>query len=166
MYSLYYVGTQVEYQIGSLSFLVLYLLAGFAANLTSLSFNFFIISVGASGAIFGIYGFLLVDTLKRDKSNRVATITNFVIYLVIVTALGTKLNFDNAAHLGGVAFGIILGLFRYKTKAFWPYFLASIVLLLAFIELPRHQVEYLRLTKLPSCGSSDNQVIECRIKRQ
>jgi membrane associated rhomboid family serine protease/antitoxin component YwqK of YwqJK toxin-antitoxin module len=167
MYSLYYVGTQVEYQIGSLSFLVLYLLAGFAANLTSLSFNLFIISVGASGAIFGIYGFLLVDTLKRDKSNRVATITNFLIYLVIVTALGTKLNFDNAAHFGGVAFGIILGLFRYMTKAFWPYFLASIVVLLAFIELPRHQVEYFKayqnylaadrqIIKLLNAGLSDN----------
>src|SRR5699024_3392110 len=60
MYSLAIIGTQVETFIGKWKFLGIYLISAISGNLLSLTFSSVnIISVGASGALFGLMGALL-----------------------------------------------------------------------------------------------------------
>ena len=56
MLSLFIFGKIVEAIIGSWRMLTVYFIAGLFGNFVSLSFNTTIISVGASGAIFGLIG--------------------------------------------------------------------------------------------------------------
>ena len=59
MYSLWVVGSQVETFIGRWKFLIIYLLSAFMGSLFSIVFFSDSISIGASGAIFGLMGSLL-----------------------------------------------------------------------------------------------------------
>ena len=59
MYSLYIVGTRVEDFFGKWKYLLIYLISGICGGLLSVGLNDNVISVGASGAIFGLFGALL-----------------------------------------------------------------------------------------------------------
>jgi TPR repeat protein/membrane associated rhomboid family serine protease len=65
MYALLLAGKLTEQLFGNWYFLLIYLGCGLAASLTSLWFNPAFVSVGASGAIFGVYGALL-GYMKRE----------------------------------------------------------------------------------------------------
>jgi rhomboid protease GluP len=69
-------------------------------------------STGASGAIFGLYGFMLVLLLSKkmvlDKSDRRAML-GLVLYLVLSNLIsGISGNIDNIAHVGGLAMGLLV----------------------------------------------------------
>lgn len=142
MYGLFYVGSQLEKNIGAINFLILYLLTGLLAGIASINFNLFIVSVGASGAIFGIYGFLIIDTIRKNPTNKASIITNFLIYLLIVTIIGSRLNFDNAAHLGGALTGILLGFLYKRVNTTYLYLLVLSITISIYLTGPRYQVAY------------------------
>ncbi|REE00188.1 membrane associated rhomboid family serine protease [Marinoscillum furvescens DSM 4134] len=145
VYSLVYVGLQVERQLGWRDFLLLYLLSGFVGGIASLHFNLFVVSVGASGAVLGVYAFLIVMQITAKDSPRSFILAQFVIYLLVLTAIGKKFNFDNAAHFGGVFTGLLVGVaykFRYHRWAFAVVLLAGVTV---FSVLPRYQVKYFQL---------------------
>lgn len=115
MFALYQAGQVVERLFGRLGFLVIYVGAGLLGNLASLWWKQGSVSVGASGAIFGVYGALLAYLLLQRGSvpgevfreMRSGTL-GFIAYSLFA---GFSLpGIDNAAHLGGLAGGIILGL--------------------------------------------------------
>lgn len=58
MYGLFIAGIFLEKEIGAKWFIVFYLLTGIVSSLTSVWWHPATISVGASGAIFGMYGVL------------------------------------------------------------------------------------------------------------
>src|SRR5687768_4804774 len=60
MYALFFTGRRVEVMVGTKKFLFLYFLCGITAALNSLYWNLFTVGVGSSGAIFGLFGFLLI----------------------------------------------------------------------------------------------------------
>lgn len=113
MFSLWLLGLLVEDRVGPLRLLLVYLASGVGGGLASLWWHTDgINSVGASGAIFGLYGLLLVlligKKLVLDKSDRRAML-GLVLYLVFSNLLsGLTGNIDNAAHLGGLATGLLL----------------------------------------------------------
>lgn len=110
--SLYYVGLMLEPKIGKLKFLAAYIICGLAGSLASLWWNTFIISVGASGAIFGIFGLylLLFATNPANREVRVGFLIFSAIVILLNIAIGEWLGFvDNAAHLGGLAAGLFVG---------------------------------------------------------
>jgi rhomboid protease GluP len=111
MYALISIGSMLEPLLGKARFIAAYLLAGITASLTSLWWHDLTISVGASGAIFGMYGvFLALLTTsiieKNLRQNLMASILTFVGYNLV---FGLKSGVDNAAHLGGLAGGILIG---------------------------------------------------------
>lgn len=111
MYALLYIGVLLEPRLGRARFLSAYLLTGITASLTSLWWHDLTISAGASGAIFGMYGvFLAMLTTnlieKAARKNLLASIAVFVGYNLIY---GLKGGIDNAAHLGGLIGGLIIG---------------------------------------------------------
>jgi membrane associated rhomboid family serine protease len=106
-------GPHVERAFGTARFVALYVISGFVASVTSYAFGSVnIIGVGASGAIFGIAGVLLVYLYRRRSSAFVyAEMRNLVAFIGLNLVLGFVLpNIDYLAHLGGLLGGMALAL--------------------------------------------------------
>lgn len=110
MYSLYIVGTQLENFLGKWKYTIIYLLSGICGGLLSLLIykNTFIISVGASGAIFGLLGSLLYFGYHYRNYLSGALRTQIIPIIVINLVIGflPGMNIDNACHIGGLLAGI------------------------------------------------------------
>lgn len=113
MFSLWLLGLLIEDRVGPLRLALVYLASGVGGGLASLWWHGAgVNSVGASGAIFGLYGLLLAllvgKRLVLDKSDRRAML-GLVLYLVLSNLLsGVTGNIDNAAHLGGLFMGLLV----------------------------------------------------------
>jgi rhomboid protease GluP len=108
-------GPLVERMIGNTGFLLLYLVAGLIGSLASLFWNPLLVSAGASGAIFGIYGALLGLLLRNHGSipaQALAQLLNsglgFLFYNLVYGMM--QPNIDSAAHIGGLAGGFLCGI--------------------------------------------------------
>src|SRR5579872_3682158 len=108
-------GPLVERLYGSVMFLLLYLLTGILSGLTSVSWHPAVNSAGASGAIFGICG-ALVGAILRARTRFPSDLSRPFLHSTFLF-LGWSLyagftykGVDYAAHLGGLASGVILGL--------------------------------------------------------
>lgn len=114
MFALYQAGQIVERLYGATGFLLLYLGAGLAGNVASVWWNPNGISVGASGAVFGIYGALLAylraepGSIPLSVFNRIRSLTLAFIGYSLFAGVAIP-GIDNAAHLGGLLGGIALG---------------------------------------------------------
>ncbi|HWE61462.1 MAG TPA: rhomboid family intramembrane serine protease [Chloroflexota bacterium] len=108
--SLYFVGTLYERCVGQARFLYVYLFAGIGGSLASLAFTTDL-AVGASGAIFGIFGALGVYFYRnRALFGRIAR--SLVGQILVLTVLNLLLpnvvaNIDGWAHVGGLVAGVI-----------------------------------------------------------
>jgi len=113
MYALYIVGPLVEMMYGRVLFVAFYLLAAAAGSLASY-LVFPNPSVGASGAVFGLFGVLAVATFihKPMLGRQARALSGQIVFLIVINiAIGfTFPGIDNAAHLGGLAAGALLGL--------------------------------------------------------
>lgn len=113
MYALYLTGPIVERWYGSLWFLVLYLVCAAAGSVASFVFGGDVPAVGASGAIFGLFGVLLAANRIHhpvDRANRgLVSQLGFLVLLNLVFGFASGGQIDNAAHLGGLFAGLWLG---------------------------------------------------------
>ncbi len=109
MYSLVIIGTQVETFIGKLKFLFIYLISAIVGSLLSLIFNEVnIVSVGASGAIFGLMGALLYFGYHYRLYLSEAIKNQIIPVIVLNLILGFMVSgVDNAAHIGGLIGGYL-----------------------------------------------------------
>ena len=117
MYALFYVGTQIEQVLGKVKFLIIYFSSGLAASILSYAFRpLYSLSVGASGAIFGLFGALLVFAfLRRDRLSNKGILSNLALIIVANLAIGFSSNsIDNYAHIGGLILGSILSFIYVK----------------------------------------------------
>ncbi len=138
MFSLLFVGNLVEKIIGKKRFISFYLLAGLFAGMLfvlvswimktyfAFSGDFNTFAVGASGAIFGIIGLLMVLTPNLPVYMMFIPIPikmkyaapAMLVLLWIVSSLG-NISIGNTAHLGGFIVGLIYGIYlrrKYKKK--------------------------------------------------
>ncbi|AYB32416.1 rhomboid family intramembrane serine protease [Chryseolinea soli] len=151
MFALYSLGRDLEGDVGPLRFVILYFICGLAGGLASLAFNVYVPSVGASGALFGLYAYRLGADLMGtydDRRQFTLVIINFVIFLVIMTAVSFLMNLDHAAHAGGFVAGLVLAVLHVKLRAFIDNrHLAVIAIALPFtlLLLPKSQVQYYRI---------------------
>lgn len=113
MYALLYVGLLLEPYLGRTRFLAAYLISGIAASMTSLYWNSWVVSAGASGAIFGLYGVFIALLLGNilDKSVKKAMLTSALIFVgySLLNGFRSKGAIDNAAHIGGLVSGLLIG---------------------------------------------------------
>ncbi|HEY9722628.1 MAG TPA: rhomboid family intramembrane serine protease [Oscillatoriaceae cyanobacterium] len=112
-YSLFVVGPMLEKLYGSLKFTAIYVFAGLTGALASYFFNPGSISAGASGALFGLLGAMLIiglrhyDAVPDHEKRQLRTIA--LVTLLVNLALGFKIpGIDNFCHLGGLAGGTLL----------------------------------------------------------
>ena len=117
MLILFFVGANVEYDLGHIPYLILYFFAGIAGNLLSMAYDAitleFVPSIGASGAVFGIIGAVAIIVLFGRKNLRKGSNLLMRLGLMIVLSLYngfTASNIDNAAHIGGLLGGILFTL--------------------------------------------------------
>ena len=115
MFVLWQIGPFVERLLGNLGFLIVYFVSGVAAAFVSLVWRPYLVSAGASGAIFGLYGALLgFLSMRRDSipSEVLSPLTkNALIFLGYNAVYGfMRSGTDVAAHLGGLAAGFVCGL--------------------------------------------------------
>ncbi|WP_396633529.1 rhomboid family intramembrane serine protease [Maribacter sp. R86514] len=101
----------LEKIIGYLKFILTYVVCGIFAALASFYWHEDVVSVGASGAIFGLYGVMLAFAILKIYSNFILRFTWIFLGLCIGLSLlfGTIASVDNAAHVGGLASGFIIG---------------------------------------------------------
>ncbi len=113
MYALLYIGLLLEPHLGKTRFTTAYLLTGITASIASLWWHDITISAGASGAIFGMYGVFLalLTTNLIEKSARKALLTSIAVFVGYNILNGLKPNsgIDNAAHIGGLFGGLVIG---------------------------------------------------------
>lgn len=122
MYALYILGSQLESFIGKAKYLCVYLFSAICASLMSMVFLGNGISIGASGAIFGVMGAIVYFGYhyRVYLGNVVRTSLIPVIILNLILGFSMK-GIDNWAHIGGLIGGflITIGLgVKYKSSTF------------------------------------------------
>lgn len=111
MYALKILGPEIEYVYGKIKYLVIYLLSAIAASIFSYIFGPQSVSVGASGAIFGLFGAMLIFGIKHRKQMGKAYMMNIlqVIFVNVIIGISSS-NIDNEAHFGGLIVGALIAL--------------------------------------------------------
>ncbi|KAI4209262.1 MAG: hypothetical protein LQ351_007802 [Letrouitia transgressa] len=106
-------GREMEQQIGSLRFLLVYLSSGIFGFV--LGGNFAaegIASTGASGSLFGVIALMLLDLLYHwgDRRSPWVELAWIIFEIVFSFALGLLPGLDNFSHIGGFLMGLVLGI--------------------------------------------------------
>jgi membrane associated rhomboid family serine protease len=114
MLALYVNGRMAERIYGSARYLVIYLVAGVTGSLASLLWHPLVNGAGASGAIFGILGALLAFFVKKESGVPASVIkvqrNSAMVFIAYNLLYGAGIQgIDNAAHLGGLIGGLIMG---------------------------------------------------------
>jgi len=114
-------GWNLEKEIGSFKFLLIYFVSGIGANLISLAMDFYTgnlaVSAGASGAIFGLLGALLWVVIRnRGKAGRLTGRGMPFMVLLSLYFGFTSTGVDNAAHVGGLICGFLTAVLLYHGR--------------------------------------------------
>jgi len=113
MYALFLFGPLLEGLLGRSRFLALYLLSGFGGSVAVLLLAPMSAVVGASGAIFGLFGAFFVIQRKLG-GNSVQLFVVIGLNFAIGFLPGTNISWQ--AHLGGVIVGALVGLIYLATR--------------------------------------------------
>lgn len=112
------IGWNLEYEIGKIKFLIIYLGSGLVGNILSafgdLMTGEYAVSAGASGAVFGIIGALLYVVIRNK--GQIGTISGRGLMFMVILSLYygfTSSGVDNLAHIGGLIAGFVLGVLLY-----------------------------------------------------
>ncbi len=106
------IGDYIEQQTGSLRYFILYFSTGIIAGFTSMVYNMiqnnYTISIGASGAVFGLMGALLMTVILQKGRQEYNLRQMFIMIFISLYGGFTSEGVDNAAHIGGFLGGVIL----------------------------------------------------------
>ena len=121
MIMLFLLGSILEDEIGSFKYFLLYFVSGLAGNVLSAAMDLrtgeFVVSAGASGAIFGVIGALLIIVIKNHGHLRTLNGRGMVFMVVCSLYHGfTSTGVDNMAHIGGLVSGMLLALILYRKR--------------------------------------------------
>jgi membrane associated rhomboid family serine protease len=111
-YALFLFGHIIERELGRLRFALIYVCTGLFAGAVSFAFSSpFGVAIGASGAIFGLFGaFFAYNYRRRSSALAAARIRQMVMLLAINLFLGFSIpGIDWRAHVGGFLGGLVAG---------------------------------------------------------
>ncbi|KEJ04381.1 peptidase S54 [Clostridium botulinum A2B7 92] len=113
MYALNAIGPLVEIYFGKVKYLIIYFISGILSSYFSYLFSTSV-SIGASGAIFGILGATLIIAYTNRKKGGKEFLNNIISVIVVNLILGFSIpNVDNFGHIGGLIGGVIITLFLF-----------------------------------------------------
>ena len=108
-YALFVIGTQIENFFGKIKYLIIYLFSGLMGSLFSIIFADYL-SIGASGAIFGLMGSLLYFGYHYRVYLGNVIKSQIIPLIVLNLLLGLLPGIDNFAHIGGLLGGTIISI--------------------------------------------------------
>jgi membrane associated rhomboid family serine protease len=128
MFALWWLGSVVEQSLGPVRYVLLYVASGLAGSTGAIIFAPHAVTVGASGAIFGLLGALLVLEYLQTGSFAGQAMTLIVINLALSFAIP---NISIGGHIGGLIGGIAgtgaLVLTRYRQPRYMGHVLVVLV---------------------------------------
>ncbi len=110
MFALWQIGTLVEQLFGSPKMAIIYFLSMIGSGWTIYHFNYNDVTIGASGAIFGLFGALVAAGLRLGPLGRRLVRSMLGIVLINVIIGFTIPNISQAGHLGGLVAGFLVGI--------------------------------------------------------
>lgn len=120
MFFLLVFGLRAEEIFSTTEYLLIYFLSGLTGNLLTLLFGPYMLSAGASGAIFGLFGACTIY-FRRAIGQSIMSALVYAFFLLMLSA-GPSVNF--LAHFGGLAVGLLMGYWlaiTRKTKVRYEY---------------------------------------------
>jgi membrane associated rhomboid family serine protease len=129
MLSLYFAGSILEQVIGRWRYLLLYVVSGLAGAAGALVWTPHGFTVGASGAIFGVLGALLV----LERRGHIATggqVAGLIVLNLVIT-LAYRSQISVGGHVGGLIGGLVLMLAFVRFLRSWQASLASAAVVVA-----------------------------------
>ena len=106
-------GLRAEELFKTEEYFFVYMLSGIAGNIMTLFLmSPYTVSVGASGAIFGMYGAGLIYMRKTFGQS----IAGALLYAFLLLMLSTGIGVNIVAHFGGLAAGLIIGYALAKSR--------------------------------------------------
>ncbi len=121
MIMLYFVGGYVEKALGGFKYLLCYILCAVGGNLVSnifyLMFEKAVITVGASGAVFGLAGALAYIIIRHKGHYKDLTLQRMIVFLLLAVYSGiSNSGINNAAHIGGLIIGFVISVLFYRGR--------------------------------------------------
>lgn len=119
MLVLAFIGDNMERALGSVKYAIFYLLAALGSGVVSTVWDMqtqaYSVSGGASGAIFGVVGGMLVILIENRGRLEDLSAAQIALFAVMSVYAGiTSVGVDNAAHIGGFFVGAIMALILYR----------------------------------------------------
>jgi membrane associated rhomboid family serine protease len=155
MWCLWDLGALCESLYGRWTFAAIYLITGVAGGLASVAWNPGVLSVGASGAIFGLAGALLASFYLGEFSvpkvaiqGTLRSLLFFVGFNVVFGAIVSGV--DNACHVGGLLSGLVFGALIARAAPDPRHYLRRLLIFLAiFLVLAASAVGIAHYHSLP-----------------
>ena len=126
MFMLGILGYQIEREYGWFKYLLSYFVSGIGgavlSSLVEMRMSEAAVSVGASGAIFGIFGIMLVMIFKNRRRMGQVSAPRLIILFVLMVFGNMEEGVDWMAHLGGALVGVVLAFLLYWPKNRENYF--------------------------------------------
>ena len=114
MFFLLIFGLRAEELFSLKEYLLIYFLSGLTGNLLTLLFGLDMVSAGASGAIFGMFGACIIY-VRRAIGQSIISALLYAFFLFMISS-GPSVNVF--AHLGGLAVGLLIGYALAATRRF------------------------------------------------
>jgi len=113
MLFLFIFGLRAEEMFSLPEYLGTYILGGLVGNVLSLAFGPNFLSVGASGAIFALFGACVIYDRHSVRQSLLGALV-YAFFLLFLSGLGTGVN--DLAHIGGLGFGLLIGYWIASTR--------------------------------------------------
>lgn len=114
-------GSYLERALGKIRYIIFFFASAVLSSLASMYHMIYTgelaFSAGASGIVFGMIGALLYMVLRNRGRFQNLTLRRFVIMIVLSLYFGfASAGVDNAAHVGGLCAGFLLGILLYRKE--------------------------------------------------
>lgn len=144
MVSLYLVGRGAEIHFDAKSYITLYFFSGILGAFVSLAVHPQGVGVGASGAVFGLFGalagFFLAHREKIGPQSK-AFMKDFGIIILINIVFGLAVpSVDMSAHIGGLITGFVGGFMIQRNRQWFIFYVIAMVLVLFFFYTALPQI--------------------------
>lgn len=118
MFMLGILGYQIEKDYGPVKYLITYFICGIGGAVVSalveMNMGEAVVSIGASGAVFGIFGVMLVMIFKNRRQMGEVSSPRLILLFILMVFGNMEEGVDWMAHLGGALIGVIMAFILYR----------------------------------------------------